>query len=233
MSAIFKREFKTFFTSPMGYIYLAVCFFFQSINFVTMYNAGYPYIQYLFSSGFNIVLFTTPLLTMRLMSDDKRLKTDQLLFTAPVSITGVVLGKFFAAFCVFMLGFSLTFIFQIIMAANANVDWMIYLSNILGVAFLGMALIGLGLFISSLTESQIVAAIISFAVAMLLISMDSIAEMTNVAFITTVSNAVSFLGRYSAFVEGVLDYSNMVFFASFAALFLFLSVRTLDRKRWA
>lgn len=233
MSAVFKKEFKTYFTGPIGYIYLAVCFFFQAINFVAMYSAGYPYIQYLFSNGFTIVLFTTPLLTMRLMSEDKRLKTDQLLFTAPVSITGVVMGKFLAALCVFMLSYSLTFIFQVIMAANANVDWMIYLSNILGVALLGGALIALGVFISSLTESQIVAAIISFAVAMLLISMDSIAQMSNLAFITTISTAISFLGRYTAFVEGVLDYSNMVFFLSFAALFIFLSVRILDRKRWA
>lgn len=233
MSAVFKREFKTYFTSPIGYIYLAVCFFFQALDFVSMYSAGYPYIQFLFSNGFTIVLFTTPLLTMRLMSEDKRLKTDQLLFTSPCSITGVVLGKFFAAVCVFMLSYSLTFVFQVIMAANANVDWMIYLSNILGVALLGMALIALGIFISSLTESQIVAAIISFSAAMLLIYMDSIAEMTKVAFVTTIASAISFLGRYSAFVEGVLDYSNMVFFLSFAALFIFLSVRILDRKRWA
>lgn len=233
MGAIFKREFKTYFTGPIGYIYLAVCLFFQSLDFVSMYSSGYPYIEYLFSSTFSIIMFTTPLLTMRLLSEDKRLKTDQLLFTAPVKITDVVLGKFFAAFSVFMLGFAMTFVFQLILAANANVDWMIYISNLLGVALLGLALIALGVFISSLTESQIVAAILSFAVAMLLIYLDSIAGMTDVAFVTTVATAISFAGRYTAFVEGTLDYSNMLFFISFAALFLFLSVRTIERKRWA
>ncbi len=233
MSAVFKREFKTYFTSPIGYVYLAVCFFFQALDFISLYSSGYPYLQYLFSNGFTIVLFTTPLLTMRLVSEDKKNKTDQLLFTAPVSITGVVLGKFFAAVCVFALSHALTFIFQLIMAANANVDWMIYISNVLGVVLLGMALIALGVFISSLTESQIVAAIISFAAALLLIYLDTIAEMTKMAFVITVAEAISFMGRYSAFVEGVLDYANMVFFLSFAALFIFLSVRVLDRKRWA
>ena len=233
MTAVFKKEFRTYFTSPIGYVYLALCLFFQALDFSTMYAAGYPHIQYLFSNGFTIILFTTPLLTMRLMSEDKRLKTDQLLFTSPVSITGVVLGKFLAAVCVFMLSYAFTFVFQLIMAANANVDWMIYISTILGVFFLGMALIALGVFISSLTESQIIAAIISFAAAMLLIYLDSIAEMTNVEFIISIASTISFMGRYSAFVEGVLDYSNMFFFASFAALFIFLSVRILDRKRWA
>jgi len=233
MTAVFKREFKSYFTGPIGYVYLAVCFFFQSLSFITMYSLGYPYIQYLFSEGFFIVLFTTPLLTMRIMSEEKRQKTDQLLFTSPVSITGVIMGKFFAAFSVFMLSYSLTFIFQLILASNANVDWMIYISNIIGVALLGMALIGLGIFISSLTESQIVAAILSFAVAFLLMKLDDIVSMINVEFITKIFGSIYFLGRYSAFMEGVLDYSNMIFFVSFAAIFLFLSIRVLDRKRWA
>ncbi len=233
MSAVFKREFKNYFTGPMGYVFLALFAFFQGLMFASIYSAGYPYIEYLFDSMFSIVLFVTPILTMRLFSEDKRLKTDQLLFTAPVGLSAVVMGKFLAALAVFMLGFSFTLVFQIILAASATVDWMMFVSNLIGMLLIGGALISMGIFFSALTESQVVAAILSFAAALFLLFLDSLSEMVNVPFVTTVANAISFSGRYSAFVSGTLDYANIVFFLSFAGIFLFVTTRVLERKRWA
>lgn len=233
MKAVFKREFSAYFKSPIGYIVLTIFLFFSGLFFSLSYRYGYPDITYVFSSMFTIILFVVPILTMRTMSEDKRQKVDQALLTAPVRITSIVLGKFFAALCVFALGFSTTLVYQIIYSFYLSPDWLIYFGNVLGMLLLGAAMIAVGIFISSLTESQVVAAIGSFAVALLIFMLDTFASALNVDIITKIADWLSVNGRYYAFVEGVFDYSNAVFFISVAAIFIFLTVRVLDKKRWS
>ena len=233
MSAIFKREFKAYFTSPVGYIVLAAFAFFLGVAFCSAYTSGYAEIASVFSFMSTIIIFAIPILTMRLMSEDRRLKVDQALLTAPVRLSGIVMGKFFAALAVFALPFVLTLIFQLIFALHVTVDWMIFISNLLGVLLFGGALIAIGLFISSLTESQAVAARGSLAISLLLILIDSLASLTTNTIVQTVVGWISFNGRYQAFVTGVLDLSNIIYFLSLAGVFLFLTVRVLEKKRWA
>jgi ABC-2 type transport system permease protein len=133
-----------------------------------------------------------------------------------------------------MLGYSMTFVYQVIIAfQGVTVNWLIYIGNILGVLLIGSALIALGVFISSLTESQLVAAVGSFAASIVLYLMDSIASSIGVSWITKVVKWISFIGRYSAFAQGVIDYSNAVFFIGFTAIFIFLTVRVLDKRRYS
>ena len=109
----------------------------------------------------------------------------------------------------------------------------IYIANVLGIALMGSALIALGVFISSMTENQLVAAVVSFTVSFLIYMLDNFASMINNNIVTTAVGWVSFVGRYNTFVEGVIDYSNAIFFVGFAAIFIFLTVRVLEKRRYS
>ena len=174
MSAVFRREFKTYFTSPIGYFVLAMMFGFSGYFFY-FYNMGYKSIDLtaVYSNLFTIVLLLVlPILTMRLMSDDKRQKTDQALLTAPVSLTGIVVGKFLAALLIFAIGISITIVFAIVIAFQVTPDWMVIIGNFIGLLLLGGMVISIGLLISCLTESQFIAALGTFVVSFGLLMVD-------------------------------------------------------------
>ena len=162
MGAIYKRELKSYFTSPIGYVVLAIFFVFAGLFFTIIFQQGSPDLSPLFSSMFMIVLFIIPILPMRIFSDEKRQKTDQLLYTSPVKLSGIVMGKYLAALTVFGIGVGITILYQVIIAFFITPDWMVYLGNLLGMLLLAASLIAVGMFISALTESQLVAAVGSF-----------------------------------------------------------------------
>lgn len=234
MGAIFKREFKAYFSSPMGYIVLAIMLFFESSFFAALYSEGSPDISYVFSQCNILVLFIIPVLTMRTMSEDRKQKVDQVLLTSPVGLYSIVFGKFFATFAVFMLSFSVTIIFQIIIAfQGVTVNLLTYFGNLLGMALMGGALIAFGIFISSLTESQFISAIGSYAFSILCLSLDFVETLINIPWVTRICEWISVIGRFNAFTSGIIDYSNIVFFVCFAAIFIFLTVRVLDKRRYS
>lgn len=235
MSAVFKREFKTYFTSPIGYIVLAMIFGLSGYYFF-MYNLanGYADLSYVFSSVLSfLMLLVLPVLTMRLMSDDKRQKTDQALLTAPVSLTGIVLGKFFAAFLLFTIGISIMLVFAVIIATQVTPDWLVIFGNFIGLLLLGGMIIAIGLLISCLTESQFVAALGTFLASFTLLMLDSVGSLLSSSTVAVaVTDFLSVSQRYSHFTSGLMQYDDIVFFVSMTGLFLFLTVRVLDRKRW-
>ena len=234
MSAIFRRELRTFFTNPIGYVVLAALFGLSGFFFFT-YNmaGGIADLSNLYSSLFSVVLLALPFLTMRLFSEEKRQKTDQALFTAPTGLTGIVLGKFFATLVLFAIGLSITLVYAFIIAMQVSPNWMSIAGNYLGLLLLGGLIIAIGIFISSLTESQIVAAIGTLAVSLLLMCIDLLGALfTNVTWITDVTSFLSITGRFGDFTAGLIYYDNVFFFLTAQALFLFLTVRVLDSKRW-
>ncbi len=235
MIAVFKREFKTYFTSPVGYCVIALMFALTGLFFY-QYNVTYqtPDLTYVFQSlQTYVLLLVLPVLTMRLMSDDKRQKTDQLLFTSPVGLTGIVLGKFLAAVLLFAISCSLTLLCAVIVALQTTPDWLVIVGNYLGLLLLGGMVIAIGLLISCLTESQFISALGTFIASLLLLMIDNLT--TWFPGVTWISNLTSFLSvsqRFSNFAVGAIQYHDIVFFLSMQALFLFLTVRLLDRKRW-
>lgn len=233
MTAIFKREFKAYFSSPLGYVILAALMFFSGIFFMYMYAYGVADMSYVFSNMFTIIMFAVPILTMRLMSEERKQKTDQALLTAPVGLWGIVSGKFLAAFAIYALGFAPTLLFEIILSTKLSLNWLLYFSNLFGVLLYGGALISVGLFISSLTESQVISAVVGIVVSMLIGLMDSFASLIDNNLISELVGHISFSGRYETFATGVFDFSNLIFFVSVAFAFMFLTVRSLDKKRWA
>ena len=234
MGAIFRREFRAFFTNPLGCVILAVLYC-VSGYFFWMYNmyAGYADLSGVFSGLFIITLLAVPFLTMRLFSEDKKQKTDQALLTAPTGLTGIVMGKFFAALLLYIIGISITLVYAVIIALQTTPDWLVVIGNYLGLLLVGGMIIAIGVFISSLTESQIIAALGTVAISLLLLSVDLLASIfSSVTWITAVVDFLAISVRYSNFTSGLIQYDDFVFFLTIQALFIFLTVRVLDSKRW-
>ncbi len=234
MGAIYRRELQAYFNSPAAYIYLAafnaaaaVFFYFNCIISATTNMTG------VFDNMFTILVVLIPILTMRLLSDEKRQRTDQCLLTSPTSLIGIVLGKFFAAVTVFAASLLTFFVYALILAGFASVEWQLVVGYCAGLLLLGAAFISIGLFVSSLTESQLIAAIVSIAFLLPLTFIDAVSYMANNETVTAIISAVSFMKRYLVFTYGVFDISSVLFFVSVSAIFCFLTERMLQRRRYA
>jgi len=234
MSAIFKREFKSFFTTPLGYVILIIFNLFSGIYFWfgTLYSDTVN-MTYVFGGFTMIVLSAMPILTMRLLSEERRQKTDQALLTAPVSLFGIVFSKFLAAFLLYLIGISVTLVYSVVLAFVAQPSWGYILGNYLGLMLLGAALISVGLLISSITENQLVAAIVSYAAMFFLLMMDTIANIFPVPYIAELFYNLSFQTRYNSFVSGIVSVSNVMFFVSVTVICLFLTTRVMEKRRWS
>lgn len=233
MNAVFKREFKAYFSTPIGYIVLAAFYFFLGLYFYMIYNGGLPMVETCVIAMSTVAIFTMPVLTMRLMSEDRRQKVDQALLTAPVKLSGVVLGKFFAAFAVYALGFAPTIIFEIIVATKVSLNILSYVYALLGAMLLGGALIAIGMFISSLTESSVISAILTLLVNILVLYMSNFASMVNISWLASALEKAAFITVFEKFGESVFSVVDVVYFLSIIAVFVFLSVRSLEKRRWS
>lgn len=183
----------------------------------------------IFSTLFAVVLFLIPILTMRLMSEDKKLKTDQLLLTAPVSRTALVLGKYLAAVCVYLLSIMSTMVAAVVVARLAPPEWPVIFGNFIGLFLLGITLIAICLFLSSLTESQVIAAIGGFAVSFFLMLIDTLAPVISIPAVGRILESLSFQNRYASFTLGVLNAADIIFFLSIAAMFLCFTIGVLEK----
>ena len=135
----------------------------------------------------------------------------------------------------YCIALAITVIYSIVLAAFEAPEWSIVIGNIFGALLLGAALIAVGVFISSLTENQLIAAIGSFAVMMFIMLIDNFASLIpeRLSFLSTFLTSISFMTRYSDFVSGILNFANVLFFLSVAVIFNFLTVRVLEKKRWS
>lgn len=234
MGAIIKREILAYFSSAIGYIVLAVFYVFGGFYFyMSALVSNTTDLSYTFSSLFIILMFIIPILTMRLFSEEKKQKTDQALLTAPVSLTSIALGKYFAAIVMYLCCIAITLVYAGIIACYNAPSWTSVFGNFLGVFLLGSALIAVGMFLSSITENQIVAAIGGIAVGVLMLFMDSIAQAVSVEFVSNILRGISFMTYYNNFTLGIVTLKDVVFFVSVSALFVFLTVRVFEKKRWS
>ena len=235
MGAVFRRELRSFFTNPIGYIVLAVMFC-VSGYFFFYYNLSVNSadLTNVFVNLFSIVLLALPFLTMRLFSEEKRQKSDQALLTAPVSLTGIVMGKFLATVLLYVIGLSITLVYAVVIAFGGAVpDWTMLFGNYIGLALVGGMIIAVGVFVSALTESQVIAAIGTLAISMALMCVDLVGTLfASFKWIAVTTEFLSITSRYSDFALGLIYYDNIFFFLSIQALFIFLTVRVLDKKRW-
>ncbi len=233
MTAIFKREFKSYFTSPLGYVYLAIFLFFEGYFFVNLYGYGSPNNEIIFASLSTVVVLVTPVLTMRLLSEERRQKIDQALLTAPVTISSIVLGKFLASVAVYALALSPIVLFELIVTLLSTPNWLVFLNAWLGAMLIGAALIAIGMFISALTESPIISCILTLITFLLLMVLPSLASLSGIEWVAAAANKIAFVNLFSSFISSIFHVVDVVFLLSVIAVFVFLSIRAVERRRWA
>ena len=234
MFAIFKRELKAYFTSPLGYVFLAIFYAFSGLFFyIFSLSVGSTDISSVFLMMFIVLMVFVPLLTMRLLSEDKKQKTDQLILTAPVSLLSIVMGKFLAAYAIFAIGVAVMPVYGFVMSTFATVSWLPIWGNTVGLLLLGCIFVSIGLFISSLTEKQMIAAIGGFFINLMILLMNTLKSALPNGFLQDVLSSISVYSRYSEITSGIFSLSSLIFFVSVIFIFLFLTVRVLEKRRWA
>lgn len=234
MFAIFKRELKAYFTSPLGYVFLAIFYAFSGLFFyIFSLSVGSTDISSVFLMMFMVLMVFVPLLTMRLLSEDKKQKTDQLILTAPVSLLSIVMGKFLAAYAIFAIGVAVMPVYGFVMSTFATVSWLPIWGNTVGLLLLGGIFVSIGLFISSLTENQMIAAIGGFFINLMILLMNTLKSALPNGFLQDVLSSISVYSRYSEITSGIFSLSSQIFFVSVIFIFLFLTVRVLEKRRWA
>lgn len=234
MGAIFRRELGSFFTSSIAYVFLAVFYAFSGFFFYTssLYSATTD-MSGMFSSLFMIIVFLIPILTMKTFSEEKKQKTEQGLLTAPVSLGGIVLGKYFATLLMYIMGVSIIFVYALILSCFGDVSWNIVLSNYAALILLGGAFISVTMLVSALTENQVVAAVFGILLLMVLYLLDFIAGYIKIDFIANILNSLSFYTKYYEFTCGIFNLSSVLFYISTAVVFNFLTIRIFEKRRWS
>lgn len=287
MAAIFKREMKMYFSSMIGYVFtaffvLVTAIYFSLQNILSLS----PQFENVFNSVIMMFLILAPILTMRLLSEETKQKTDQLLLTSPVSVVGVVLGKFFAAVTVFIIALVITMLFPLILSFYGSIAVAQIIGSYIGFFLLGSSFIAVGLWISSITDNQIVSAVATFAAVFLLLMVETIVSSASgnltfsfifaliialliaayfysntkdwsvgvIVFIVEAAvlailylkkpgvfyglagnfaSMFAVLTRYNNFAMGILDLGSVVYFISFIGVFLYFTVRVIEKRRWS
>ena len=287
MRAVFKHELSSYFTNLSGYVFGAFLLLFAGI-YTMVYNiqSATTNFEYVLAGMSFVFLVIVPILTMRVLAEERRQKTDQLLYSLPLTMTQVVLGKYLAMLVIFLLPMLIISLYPIVLTAYGNINLPSAFSAIVGFYFLGAALIAIGMYISSITESQAVAAGLCFVVmlvnyfisdlatytstsafgsltALIILSFAAcgiIYLMTKNGFASLLSAAVlsggimvayivdstafeglfpeimenlSLYEQFYSLINGVFDLRNIVYFLSVIGVFLFLSVQSMEKRRWS
>ena len=255
--AIVNKELKGYFVSPIAYsvlcvitvisgiyFYMLLSNFFAMINQYQMYAQLYrnpallerlnlnerviaPFLQFLII----VLIFVVPALSMRLIAEEKKQKTDELLMTSPISTFNIVLGKFFGSFFFILLALSLTALFMCILFYFGNPELGPLVSGYIGLIFVATLLLSIGLFTSSLTSNQINAYFISFAIGLLLLIIGWASQLTSGA-IGSVLGYLSITGHFANFAKGTLDLNDTLYFVSIIVFFIFLTKTSLESSKW-
>lgn len=235
MMAIYKRELKSYFCSFLGSLFIGVMLFLMGIYF-SVYNLfmGYPYIGYALSSVVFLFLIGIPILTMRILAEERHQKTDQLILTAPVSVSSIVLGKFLALATIFAIPVGIISIYPLILNLFGTIAFGETYVAVLGFFLYGLACIAIGVFVSSLTESQVIAAVVTFGVLFLGYVMAGICNMISSTgnFLTKILSAFDMVSRFDTFFNGSLEMTSVVYFISIVLLFLILTVQSIQKRRY-
>lgn len=287
MISIFKREFKSYFTGVTGCIFIAFLLCFVGI-YVTSINlrGGYASFEYVLSNIIIVFLLIVPLLTMRSFAEEKHTRTDQLLYSLPMSVTEVVMGKYLAMLAVFAIPVAIMAVYPIILSAFGYMAYKSAYLALFAFFILGAALIALGMFMSSLTESQVIAAVISFGALLLMYMMKGVASLVpsssaasllcfgvlallvgliayamtkntvlsimifgvlaaalvvfylinSAAFAGLFGSLLTYLAVFDRFTEltgGIFDITAIVYLITFAVFFVYLTVQSVEKRRWS
>ena len=233
MLAIYKREMKAYFITPLGYVFLGVFLLVSGFVFcfTTLYQMTSDLTEY-FSTMLLCFVILLPLLTMKLFTEEKRARTEQLLLTSPVSVFSVVSAKFLAAYTMFAGATVFSGLYFIFLSFFGNVQIGLLFGNLLAILLIGMAFIAVGVFVSAVTESQLSAAILTIGILLGFMLLSAVTDYIPAAWLRFVLTSLSVFYRFQNFAHGIFDIAGLVYYLSITVLFLALTVRAVDRRRW-
>ncbi|HWQ09875.1 MAG TPA: ABC transporter permease subunit [Holophaga sp.] len=249
--SLVKKEVRAYFSSPIAYVVIAgflllTGYFFYSLiswfNAAAMQMMQNPYYaqqvninEMVFSPLFHnmtvILILVAPLLTMRLLAEEKKSGTDELLFTSPLSVGEIVLGKYIAALVMWTIMLGLTALLSVFAFAYGNPELAPWLTGYLGLFLMGALFIAIGLFFSSLTENQIVAAFLTVVTLLLLLVLNWVTSSGGGSW-RAVLGYLSFSGHFEDMTRGILDTKDIVYYLTFSFFGLFLAHSVIQSRRW-
>lgn len=236
MFSIYKRELKSCLQSFIGFLFIAVTLFFLGLYYsVYCLLSGYPYFSYVISAVVILFMISVPILTMRILAEERRNKTDQLILTAPVSVGGIVVGKFLAMVTVFAIPTAIISMYPLIMCHYGKIPLGETYLSILAFFLYGMTAIAVGVLISSLTESQVIAAVLSFAVLFLGYMMPSLCGLISSTgnLLTKLLGSFDMYTPFANLLNGTLNLKSIFYFMALTALLLFLTVQSIQKRRYS
>jgi ABC-2 type transport system permease protein len=252
VGAVVRKELKTYFVSPIAYVVAGIFLLLlglllflpilaisnQSLQMLRMQgnlpdvNLNQLVLRPAFANMAVVMLLVVPILTMRLLAEEKKLKTMELLLTSPLTITDIVIGKFIAAFLVFAGMLALTALGTVALGAIVDLRWAPIGTAYLGVLLLGGVFLSVGLLASGLTENQIIAVVVSFGLLLVIWLFDWAGQLLGDSPLGNLMSYLSPIGHFDNLVKGLIDSKDLVYFATAIIFSLFLAHRVLDSQRW-
>lgn len=233
MTAIFWKEVKSYFYSPIAYVLIGLFIVLTSLFFtfgnLMSQNGDFSGVL---SNAILFLIFILPILTMKIIAEDRKNGTEVLLLTSPAKLSSIVIGKFLASYFVFVILTVISFIYPIIILALGGHITAALIGGYIGFLLLGAAFISVGLFASSLTESQVVAAVIGIVSLFVMFIAGSISTAVG-GILSKILSWFSLMTRYDDFSRGIFSLAPVVYYLSFVAVFLFLTVRVIEKRRWS
>ena len=234
MLAIFKRELRSYFVGVLGYVFLVIYLTVAGIlfSYTTMFSMSSDVTNY-FTLMLIFSAIALPLLTMKSFSEERKTKTEQLVLTAPVSLPAMVFGKFLASYTVFGAATVLTSFYFLFLVPYTQMKWALLIGNAVALLLVGTVFICIGLFTSSLTENQLSAAVGTIAIILVFLGAGLINSfLPSTYWLRYVFDAISVFTRFQNFVNGVFDLASLFYYLSVSAVFVWLTVRIYDRRRF-
>jgi ABC-2 type transport system permease protein len=244
------RDFKTYFTTPiayiviggflgiMGWMFFSNLYHFSLQNTFQQFGAGRGIsitdgiVRPLYGNMNVVFLFLVPFITMRLISEEKKIHTLELLMTSPVTLTEIILGKFLSALLLVLVMLSLTFVYPVILfITGTNTDPGPIFASLIGTVLLTSCYLSIGVLFSAMTENQIVAGALTFAAGLFFWLISWASQFAGPVW-SGLFSYLSLIGHYNNFSQGIVNSSDIVFYCSFVFIGLFLTHRVLDSQRW-
>lgn len=236
MLAIYKRELKSYFHSMIGCIIVAFMIAFTGIYFMA-YNlySGYPFFSYVLRAINYVLIIAVPLLTMRSFAEERRSKTDQLLLCAPVRLSHVVLGKYLAMVSVFAIPCLVFCFYPLIIKSFGTAYLKVDYAAIFMFFLLGCVYIAIGMFLSSLTESQIIAAITTFGTLMIVYLWGGlISFLPDIDFLVNILEKLDIVTIFEDVVANqMFSVNGLIYYLSLIGVFVFLTMQSIQKRRWS
>ena len=234
MLAIYKRELRSYFVGVIGYVFLVIYLAIAGIlfSYTTMFSMSADVTNY-----FTLMLvfsgIALPLLTMKSFSEERKTKTEQLVLTAPVSLPSMVLGKFLASYTVFGGATLLTSLYFLFLIPYAKLKFAVLFGNLIALLLGGRVFIAIGIFVSALTENQLSAAIGTIAIILGFLGIGLINSLIPTSYaIRYVFDALSIFTRFQSFVNGYFEFASVIYYLSVSTIFIWLTIRVYDRRRF-